>query len=127
MVVSSVFTSIAIFIFMLYYVLCGKNNRIEVFSFLTLYIVTTNIFNYYLIKSKIIKYDSDFLYIFNGDNNFDQISIKDVVRINRTYHYFYTIHYIKSEVEEKVVFFISPNPPFSKSNKVKEILHLAKK
>lgn len=128
LVISSITTSIALLLFMLFYLLWGTDNKIQVFCFLTLYLSTSNIFNYYLIRSKSVKYDSNFLYIENGHNNWKEIPIRSVVKIERTYHYFYTIYYKSTEIlGGKVVFFISPNPSFFKSKKVKEVLNYAKK
>lgn len=128
LLITSIIASIALFLFMICYLLWGANNKIQVFCFLSLYISTSNIFNYYLIKSKSIKYDSDYLYIEHSNYNLEKIPIKNVVRIKRTYHYFYTIHYNSNKAEEEtILFFISPNPSFFKSKKVKEVLNYAKK
>lgn len=128
LVITSIIANIVLFLFMVFYLLWGTNNKIQVFCFLTLYISTSNIFNYYLIKSKSIKYDSSYLYIENSNDNLEKIPIKNVIRIRRTYHYFYTIYYNSNEtVEGKIIFFISPNPSFFKSKKVKEVLSYAKK
>lgn len=128
LIISSIVTSIAIFIFMIFYLLFGTKSKIEVFSFLMFYISTSNIFNYYLIKSKPIKYDSKSIFIQNGPNYWVEIPIKSIIKIKRTFHYFYTVYFRNNDAsEKKVIFFISPNPSFVKSKKVKEILSYAKK
>jgi hypothetical protein len=125
-VVASIIADVALFVFMVYYILWGTNDKIEVFCFLTLYLSTSNIFNFYLIKSKSIKYNSNFLYIENDNGKWEEIPIKSVIKIKRTYYYFYSIYYEITSLK-KVVFFISPNPSFFKSRKVKEILDYASK
>ena len=120
---TSITGSILLFLFMLYYVFWCSNIKIEVLFFAMFYILTSNIFNYYLIKSKSIKFDSKSIFIKGKSNNWEEISIKSIIKIKRTYYYFYTIHYASIDaVEKKVVFFISPNPSIYKSNKVKEVL-----
>lgn len=128
LVISSIVTSVALFIFMVYYLLWGTTSKIEVFCFLMLYIFTSNIFNYYLAKSKSIKYDSKSMLIQSDPNNWEEIPIKNLIEIKRTYHYFYTLYYRSTDAsEKKVIFFISPNPSFFKSKKVKEVLDYASK
>ena len=92
-VVASIIADVALFVFMVYYILWGTNDKIEVFCFLTLYLSTSNIFNFYLIKSKSIKYNSNFLYIENDNGKWEEIPIKSVIKIKRTYYYFYSIYY----------------------------------
>jgi hypothetical protein len=105
------------------YLILYRNNQIDVILFLIFYIVVTSIYDYYLLVSKNIKYDYLTLYVQRNKDVWEEIPIKNILRIKRTYHYFYTIHYKISDFpEKKVVFFISPNPPFCKTKKVKEVL-----
>lgn len=125
-IISSIISSIAILIFIIYYIIFGGEIKIEAFCFLALYLLYSNIFNYYTIISKTIKYNSDYFFIQQESDNWEEISIKNITKIKRTFHYFYTIHYKIINDKKKVVFFISPNPSFFKSPEVKEILDLKK-
>ena len=128
LLISSIITSIALLVFMILYLLLGTTNRIGVFCFLTFYIVASNIFNYYLIISKSIKYDPKSILIKRKPETWEEIPIKDLIKIKRTYHYFYTLCYRTNDTsEKKVIFFISPNPSFFKSKKVKDVLDYANK
>lgn len=123
----SAITNIAILSFASYYLLYGINDKIWVFVFLMFYFFSSNIFNYYLIKSKAIKYNTKSIFVQNEFDVWIVIPINRIMKIKRTYHYFYTIHYINNDSYESIViFFISPNPSFYKSIKIKEILNYAK-
>jgi hypothetical protein len=126
-IISSIISSIAILIFIIYYIIFGGKIKIEAFCFLALYILYSNIFNYYLIISKTIKYNSDYFFIQQKSDDWEKIPIKNITKIKRTFHYFYSIHYKIINDKKKVVFFISPNPSFFKSQGIKEILSYIKK
>ena len=128
LIISSILSNFAILVFIIYYMFWGTNYKILAFCFLMIYVIISSVYNYYLIKSKSIKYDSNSILIQIKPNNWEVISLKRIIKIKRTYHYFYTIYYKSSEASiEKVIFFISPNPSFSKSEKVKEIFNFAEK
>jgi hypothetical protein len=125
---SSIVTGIALLSFMFFYPLWETTNKIGVFCFLMLYISASSIFDYYLIKSKLIKYDYNSFFIQSDSDNWEEIPIKRLIKITRTYHYFYTLHFrCQDSSVKKIVFFISPNPSFLKSKKVKEVLDYASK
>jgi len=127
MVVTSIIANVLLLLFLVYYPLWGGDSKMQVFCFLMSYILISGIFDYYLMKSKSVKYDSDFLYIENGNDNWRKISIKSVVKIKRTYYYFCTIYCKRNDMlEDRIVFFLSPNPSFFKSKEVKEVLFYAK-
>lgn len=128
LLINSFVSSVAVFIFMIFYLLYGGTSKIEVFCFLILYISASSTFDYYLIKSKSIKYDTKSLLIQNDPDNWEEIPLKNVIKIKRTYHYFYKLYYRCNDASKKeTVFFISPNPSFFKSRKVKEVLDYASK
>ena len=127
MVVTSILASILLLLFLVYYLLWGGDSKMQVFCFSVLYIFMSSVFDYYLIKSKSVKYDSSFLYIGNGGDNWREISIKSVVKIKRTYYCFCTIYCMRNDMlEDRIVFFLSPNPSFFKSEEIKEVLCYAK-
>jgi hypothetical protein len=109
-------------LYLLGYLVLYKNNQIDVILFLIFYIIVTSIYDYYLLISKNIKYDSFALYIERG-KNWEEIQLKFVTKIKRTFFYFYTINYkIDDNLDKKVIFYISPNPPFCRPKKINEII-----
>lgn len=124
--ISSIITNILIFLFAINYLFIGTNNKFEIFIFSLAYVSTSSILTYFLMKSRRIAYDSKFIYIEQKPNIWLDIEIQKILKIKRTFYYFYTIFYLDSNsFIKKVVFFISPNPSLYRSEKVKEVLKYA--
>ena len=83
------------------------------------YILLTTLYDYFLIKSKVIKFDRQYIFIENSQNE-EKISVSQIFMIKRIYFFFYKIHYKNNSGEKKeVYFFISPNPSIKEPEKIK--------
>lgn len=127
LIICSLISTFAIIIFLFYYLVNGISNKFGISCFLVIYLIISNIFSYNISRSKNIVYDSKTLIIQINRNIFEEVPIRRVIKIKRTFFYFYTLYYWgPCNISKKVIFFISPNPSFSKPKQVEEVLTYAK-
>jgi hypothetical protein len=122
LIISLFVVNLSLIIFNFYHYILNKNNNLEILCFSLLILLFDNIFEYYLLKSKTIKYNKELILIEYTSGDWIEIPITKIDKIKRTYFYFYNIHYKSFDGKNmKVIFFISPNPPFERFHKVKEV------
>ncbi len=91
-----------------------------------LYIVVSSNHLFHLFISKTLSFDNKYLYIWKGKKRVQKICLCCVSRISRRYHFFYVISFKETcnANNNDVYFFISPNPPFTTPDNVKQFIKL---
>ncbi len=93
--------------------------------FLVLFIIYGFIHFYYLLISVDIKYNESDLFI-KIDGKWKKIPIINVLKIKRTFYFYYTIELNKNNILQKSrIVYLIPNPNFWRDKKVKEVLSFA--
>ena len=87
--------------------------------FLIIVFLLNVMYDHFLFRSKMIKYDDQYLYIGKGKKE-QKLLLDHVLKINRVFFFFYRIRYKTDTGEHKdVYFFFSPNPAFREDKKIK--------
>lgn len=127
MIFISIIINIAVFTFSIAYLFFGVQHKVETVIITQLYFFHSIIFDYILIKSKDVLYDETKLFIKNGKGSFIELPFDQIVKIKRVFFYFYKVTF-KNNInqEDKIYYYISPYPTFSRQKELIEISRYAK-
>jgi hypothetical protein len=127
-IISSTFVNIFVIGYLIYHfnnIDLTNTNTIIAILVSIIYVITSTIKDYYLYKSKTVSFDSSFLYIWENKKISRKIEIACIKRVVRKFHFYYLITFHeKCSPFKKILFFISPNPPFTKPENVKKLIKI---
>ena len=128
MIFMSIIINLAVFTFSIAYIIWGVQNMVETIIITQLYFFHSIIFDYFLLKSKEVLYDETKLFIKNRKNNFIELPFDQIAKIKRVFFYFYQITFKNNLVNQgnKIYYYISPYPTFSRQKELIEISSYAK-
>jgi hypothetical protein len=90
--------------------------------FTILYILESSIYGFLLYKSVSVKYDDTSIIILKKQIVQHQIDFSSIIKIKRTYYWFYRIEYNDEFDQHRThYFYISPNPPFTQPDRIKKL------
>jgi len=89
--------------------------------FILFYIAYTTIFAYLLLKSKIVKFNQNYLFFGVNENDIKFINLSMINRIKRCLFFFYKISFFNNyrNKNECLILFLSPKPPIKEIEKIK--------
>jgi len=126
----SIIVSFMVSVGLICYLFFFRETRFSSLSVLIIvgYVIVSSVYDYYLIKSRQVSFNNEFIFIEREKKKVEKIALKNILKIKRKLFFFYKIIFRNTTGDVAEVFiFISPNPPFSEPKKIRQLKKLCRK